>query len=220
MVLQTRVSTNCSQCHNGYSLTDTTVNDSLHVNGRVDTTGCNQCHAAKPWSSTTPPGTVKLRCGACHDIATLQTRDHHKLIPIDSIPGTTIKTNRLFPNCSQCHHSGYNMTDSTINDSTHINGKIDTAGCNQCHKAISWNSALPRGTVKLYCDQCHDFASLMKHKHHNIPDTTTIKSLGCTPCHPDSRVSDSTVSTTLHINGKIDTQNCNVCHAARVWVKP
>jgi hypothetical protein len=30
-------------------LNSKTVNDSLHINGRVDIAGCDQCHELRPW---------------------------------------------------------------------------------------------------------------------------------------------------------------------------
>jgi hypothetical protein len=141
----------CDLCHPGDSLTAVTgVGRANHANGvydvhvakRFDSTGatfydpatktCNlsYCHGAVvPGDSGIVSITDTLTgCGFCHDLGKLRLVDHHvdSLIPIS-----------FFYKCGFCH-PGYDLNSKTVNDSLHINGRIDIAGCDQCHELRAW----------------------------------------------------------------------------------
>ncbi len=141
----------CDLCHPGASDTLlTAAAKKTHVNGVVDvhiatkfdSTGvtfydpakktCNlsYCHGSViPGDS----GIVNINdtvtgCGFCHDLNKLRLVDHH----VDTLIELAI-----FYKCGLCH-PGYDLATQTVNDSLHINGRIDVAGCDQCHELRTW----------------------------------------------------------------------------------
>jgi len=141
----------CVLCHQGAS--DSLLSASgrqNHVNGKMDvtikssfdTTGkafydtgkktCNlvYCHGAVVPNDS---GIVNVRdtvtgCGFCHDLKKLRLVDHHDSLKLP------IKT---FYKCGLCH-PGYDLAAKMVNDSLHIDGTIETAGCDQCHELRVW----------------------------------------------------------------------------------
>ncbi|MDD5675214.1 MAG: hypothetical protein PHC61_13680 [Chitinivibrionales bacterium] len=141
----------CDLCHPGADTAKLTgIAKTNHINGVVDVhiaktydslgvtyfdpvrKTCNlaYCHGAfLPGDS----GIVKVTdtatgCGFCHDLAKLRLVAHH-VDTLISLP--------IFNKCFLCH-SGYNLATKTVNDSLHINGRVDIAGCDQCHENRTW----------------------------------------------------------------------------------
>lgn len=133
----------CSSCHgSGYSTTK--VNATTHNNGTVNLTAAvrwnatrrscaNSCHGSESWggSGGTPPPSTG--CTSCHSIPP-STGQHAK------------HTSKRI-GCGSCHGSGYSS--STVNASTHRNGKVNLSSrigfrasrrtcSNSCHGSESW----------------------------------------------------------------------------------
>jgi predicted CxxxxCH...CXXCH cytochrome family protein len=141
----------CSLCHPGATDSQlTTSARETHANGVVDvhiakqfdSTGvtyydpvkqtCNlsYCHGSVIRGDS---GIVNIKdtvtgCGFCHDLGKLRLVAHH----VDTLIELPI-----FYKCGLCH-PGYNLATKTVNDSLHINGRIDVAGCDQCHELRTW----------------------------------------------------------------------------------
>jgi len=141
----------CDLCHPGDTLTKVTgIGRTNHVNGVLDvhvaktfdsagvtfydpnkkTCNLTYCHGyVVPGDSGIVAITDTLTgCGFCHDLGALRLADHHvdSLIPVG-----------IFDKCNLCH-PGYSLAQKAVNDSLHINGRIDVAGCDQCHEQRVW----------------------------------------------------------------------------------
>jgi hypothetical protein len=141
----------CDLCHTGASDSHLTAAARVdHVNGAIDvhisrtfdstgvsfydpvkkTCNLNYCHGSVvPGDS----GIVKITdtvtgCGFCHDLGKLRLVAHH----VD-----TLLTLPVFYKCGFCH-PGYDLNSQKANDSLHVNGRVDIAGCDQCHELRPW----------------------------------------------------------------------------------
>jgi hypothetical protein len=141
----------CDLCHAGASDTQlTAAARKTHVNGvidvhiarRFDSAGvtyydpvkktCNlsYCHGSVVAGDS---GIVNVNdtvtgCGFCHDLSKLRLTTHH----VD-----TLIELKVFYKCGFCH-PGYDLASKTVNDSLHINGRVDISGCDQCHELRTW----------------------------------------------------------------------------------
>ena len=76
------------------------------------------------WSSS-----HHLKCGKCHNLDSLYLTAHHAIREFLPIP--------FIDSCTVCH-PGYSLLDSTVVDSTHINGHLNVMdSCTTCHEAWS-----------------------------------------------------------------------------------
>jgi hypothetical protein len=141
----------CDLCHPGDTVTAVTGEGRTnHVNGVLDVhiarlfdstgvtfydPGKKTCNLSYCHGSVIPgdSGIVAITdtvtgCGFCHDLGKLRLVAHH----VDSLIPVTI-----FYKCGYCHR-GYDLNSKTVNDSLHINGRIDIAGCDECHVLRAW----------------------------------------------------------------------------------
>lgn len=203
---ETHGSNDCSVCHAGYSMVDSSTSTVNHVDDTVNVDGpleggsysaadstCSSvdCHgSAEPnWYGTAST------CGSCHALPpTTGAHDTHEARGHD---------------CGICH-AGYSMTDSSISTANHDNGATDVDGaldggtyspsdtsCSSvgCHggATVSWN-----GTTEA-CGTCHALPpSSGGHATHDA------EGYDCGLCHAGSSLSDSSTSSATHNNGGTD----------------
>jgi len=141
----------CNLCHVGASDSQlTSAARKIHANGVIDvhiakqfdSTGVTYydpvkqtCNLSYCHGSVVPgdSGIVAITdtvtgCGFCHNLDKLRLTTHHvdSLIPLST-----------FYLCGFCH-PGYDLATQKVNDSLHINGKVDVGGCDQCHELRTW----------------------------------------------------------------------------------
>jgi len=141
-----RESYNCGPCHEGTGVEPYFNNDATHGNGEVDvifserfdsgavasynpasyTCSNLYCHGTFPGGTNASvsfpfENAIAGRCGECHALPGMLS-GHHDTVHVDTIR-----------NCERCH-AGYSIIDSTVVESTHVDGITQaTACCSDCH---------------------------------------------------------------------------------------
>ncbi len=221
----------CDKCHTGYSLHDSLVSPTSHLDGKADivlrsTLVCVKCHlnladsAKHYWVSG-----IKwpiLACNVCHDVqATTGAHSKH---------GNAATYNY---DCNVCH-VGDSRKALVTNPITHANNAVDISfsmayvdsvfgngkgaamsitnrNCSSvaCHGfgypdtlGITWNRAAIPWTTTLECTDCHNATG-----HNGGTD--------CQTCHAATTSDGVTISNyKMHVNGKVEaTGVCGSCHA-------
>jgi predicted CxxxxCH...CXXCH cytochrome family protein len=217
--------TNCGNCHTGY--TATTVNVALHINGVADVNAqtCTSCHGSTSHSAGTgATGTNPV--AAAPPVDTLQnsvTTARGVGAHIAHLTGTRFSSAAV--GCSECH---------TVPTSTsHSNGTRDlafgtltrTGGLSPAFNTTTFTCAntwchgnspsLFGGTVtqpqwtkvdgtQAACGTCHGVP----------PPSPHVQNTTCGNCH--TGYTQTAVNATLHLNGTIDvnTRTCTMCHGS------
>lgn len=129
----------CTVCHSPQSHENGTVD--VEISTDFDSSGvssynnqsrtCNTvyCHgnfSTGSHASISVSDTIGKDCNKCHNIPQLFSTGHHDLLP-----------ESVFQRCYLCH-PGYNLVDSTTNDTLHVDQKVETEGCDICHELRQW----------------------------------------------------------------------------------
>jgi len=202
--------TDCTICHSGFSITDSSVSVLHHKNGTTEVDGvidggtytrsdssCSNvgCHGS---ASAVNWFTGSFNCGTCHGI------------PPDSGAHRVHSTNNHI-NCKECH-LGYDQTDSTISTAHHQNnitnvdgpikgGTFTTAGkvCNNvyCHGSFAGGtSAAPSWNGSVACGSCHVIPPVSgTHTVH-----VTERNYNCNVCHNGYNSTNSSTHATHHVD--------------------
>jgi predicted CxxxxCH...CXXCH cytochrome family protein len=208
----------CSACHTGY--TATSVNPSLHLNGKLDVSalGCTACHGDSTRTATTLnpnlPAAPPRDTGGNSAATFPGVGAHQAHLNAGPLRGAMA--------CTECH--------TAPPQGTHPNGTVDLAWgalassggatpsfdaanhtcTNYCHGATlggathstpSWIG----GLAEVTCGSCHGLPPPSPH-----PGITITTS--CGDCH--TGFTRTTVNTAVHANGVVDlaTITCASCH--------
>lgn len=198
---QSKLSTNCTSCHNFDSFEGAKVTGFDHSKtkfaliGKHATVGCIQCHKTETVNSKTVQKFSNLQfasCSSCH-------KDPHE--------------SRLGFNCASCHNteSFRNAKNSAAfsHDKTGfpLTGRHKAASCTSCHKSGSMTTPIAHAR----CSDCHTDYHKGEFKKNGVsPD--------CLSCHTTEAFSPATFTIEQHNKGKFKLKGahlataCNECH--------
>jgi len=208
-------STDCGSCHPSMAAgTDTFVDASLHINGRVevDESGlaCDSCHGSGGVSA--PP--TDLAGNSNRSSAGVGAhRQHLASSPWRS--DITCQNCHIIPDgvSSPGHIDGDNVPEvpfDDLNPSATVSFSQDTCQNLYCHSngrgtlgSLSWTS-----TTAMQCSSCHG----------SPPPAPHPSSSDCGACHPTMQAgTDSFRDKSLHINGIVEVTGdvaCDACHGS------
>jgi len=200
----------CSPCHPGYSVANSTVNTSTHIDGTLGTSvsTCSNCHTSMPPTDRMHATHVTSRsyqCSVCH---------------------SGISVDPLAPPATGHRNGIVNLAfDIPFDTSNHPTFNPADTSCSSvyCHSNLIVDQSTTvkaSDSIGSRCDKCHSLTLLYTVDHHDSLITPT-QLANCSRCHTGYSVTNSTVNDTTHINGTIETNAsaCNDCHALRTWTR-
>ena len=212
-------STDCGSCHTGY--TSTTVNASLHVNGKVDVANltCSSCHGDATRVATTlnpdlPAAPPKDAKGNTATTARGVGAHQRHLVAGTLSAGTACGECHVVPTSTTHSNGAVEVVFGSLSKTGGVNPAWNGSGCasSYCHGNFKNGTTtyVPSWTAPAAsaCGTCHGLP----------PGGTHPANAACATCH--AGYTATSVNLTNHLNGVVDVigLSCTSCHgsAARV----
>ena len=212
-------STDCGSCHTGY--TSTTVNASLHVNGKVDVANltCSSCHGDATRVATTlnpnlPAAPPKDTKGNTATTARGVGAHQRHLVAGTLSAGTACGECHVVPTSTTHSNGAVEVVFGSLSKTGGVNPAWNGSGCasSYCHGNFKNGTTtyVPSWTAPAAsaCGTCHGLP----------PGGTHPANAACATCH--AGYTATSVNLTNHVNGVVDVigLSCTSCHgsAARV----
>ena len=214
-------STDCGSCHTGY--TSTTVNASLHVNGKVDVANltCSSCHGDATRVATTlnpdlPAAPPKDAKGNTATTARGVGAHQRHLVAGTLSAGTACGECHVIPTSTTHSNGAVEVVFGSLSKTGGVNPAWNGSGCasSYCHGNFKNGTTtyVPSWTAPAAsaCGTCHGLP----------PGGTHPANAACATCH--AGYTATSVNLTNHVNGVVDVigLSCTSCHgsAARASV--
>ncbi len=213
----------CSECHEGYSMLDSSIFASHHRNSVVEVDGPLKGGAFVPAGSTctnvychgkftggnadSPDWYGSVSCGSCHDL--LPQSGTHAVHVVDRNYDCGVCHNgysRITMATHATHHiDSVNQVDGTLGSTLGAGGTYNSTArtCTNTYCHGNFTNGLndtPVWATTENCGSCHTMTSSSgEHRQHRN------EGLGCNTCHP-GYTSGSTVNWSTHANGSVQVQ--------------